>query len=112
VFRYRSAGHILCRHRTTAATLRALPPKEESLVMRHPFEVELAARVTRERALAEAAAARRVRVALVTRSPRGAHPAAWLCRAVGRGLIAAGERLAGSAGARPVRTEPSTGAFA
>ncbi len=82
------------------------------MVFRHPFEVELAARVARERALAEAAAARRANAALIGRSVRGADLVAWLCRAAGRGLIAAGERLAGPAVARSRRVEPSTSALA
>lgn len=65
----------------------------------HPYELEINAAYTRERLMAFAEATRGS-----ARSPRGEGPSGpalgWLRRGLGRRLIVAGERLAGS-GVRP-----------
>ena len=73
---------------------------------RHPYEMEIDAGYARER-VAELMAATRPVPQAATTPPAGPLPVvALLRRRVGRGLIAAGERLAGPTTGRPMPTGP------
>jgi hypothetical protein len=77
-------------------------------VYRHPYDLEINARYTRERVAETVAATRRVPRSTMGRCATGT-PAilTWLRRGVGQRLIAAGERLAGSSACRPATPRPA-----